>query len=275
MDGARSPEREERLMALLRDLVEEAGRGKAAEQLGVDRKTLWRCLRSGRLTPRLAGALEGRLPAVERTATAQLRERVTVLDRRLEAQAEELHAGVDKLRAGVEALGRAQAEALAQWERRLARVEASRTGGDGTARASPPPVKGAAPQVIGQRPAVERPWRYYPELVTRVPEPGEELVYGEATPVIVRWRAALAALRDSTRQLDRFDAEERVLELEIILLGEHGLTLPPVTYAWDDADRRHAVWKRKDALKALQTARDRALKLRRVRRVLTLGLWWN
>ena len=95
MDGATSPEREERLMAVLRDLVEEAGRGKAAEQLGIDRKTLWRCLRSGRLTPRLAGALERRLPAAERTATAQLRERVAVLERRVEAQAKELHAGVD------------------------------------------------------------------------------------------------------------------------------------------------------------------------------------
>ena len=100
-------------------------------------------------------------------------------------------------------------------------------------------------------------------------------MYGEATPVIVRWRAALAALRDSTRQLDRFDAEQRVLELEIIIIGEHGLTLPPVTYGWDDADRKHAVWKRKEALKALQAARDRALKLRRVRRILTRGLWWN
>ena len=262
-------------MAVLRDLVEEGGRGKAAEQLGVDRKTLWRCLRSGRLTPRLAGALERRLPAAERTATAQLRERVAVLERRLEGQAEELHAGVDSLRSGVEALGRAQAEALAQWERRLERVEAGRAGGNGTPPASPPPVQGAAPEVIGRRPAAERPWRYHPELVTRAPEPDEDLVYGEATPVIVRWRAAVVALRDSTRRFDRFDAERRVLELEIVIIGEYGLTLPPVSYGWDGAERRHAVWKRKEALKALEAARKRALKLRRVRRVLTLGLWWN
>ncbi len=32
----------------------------------------------------------------------------------------------------------------------------------------------------------------------------------------------------------------------------------------DEADRKHAVWKRKEALK-----------LRRVWRILTLGLWWN
>ena len=35
----------------------------------------------------------------------------------------------------------------------------------------------------------------------------------------------------------------------------------------DDADRRHAVLKRKESLKALQAARNRALKLGRVRRV--------
>lgn len=66
-----------------------------------------------------------------------------------------------------------------------------------------------------------------------------------------------------------------MLELEIIIIGEHGLTLPPVTYGWDDDDRRLAVWKRKQALRALEAARNRALKLRGVRRVLTLGLWWN
>ena len=159
-------------------------------------------------------------------ATAPLRECVTVLDRRLEAQAEELHAGVDALRSGIEALGRAQAEALTQWERRLARVEAGRAVSDGTPSASPPPVKGAAPQVIGRRPAVEHPWGYHPKLVTRAPEPGEELVYDEATPV---------------------------------------------PYAWGDADRRHAVWKRKEALKELEAARKRALKWR----ILTPGLWWN
>ena len=275
MDERMNPERETQLLALLRNLVEDLGRGRAAEELGVDRKTLWRCLRSRRLTTRLAGALEGRLPAAERTASAQLRERVAVLERRLEAQAEELRAGVDSLRAGVEALDRAQAEALAQWERRLARVEANRTAGGGTPPASPSPAQGAAPQVVGRRPAAERPWRYHPELVTRAPEPDEEFVYGEATPVIVRWRAAQVALRDSTRTFDRFDAEQRVLELEIVIIGEHGLTLPPVTYGWDAADRKHEVWKRKEALKALQAARERALKRRRWRRILTLGLWWN
>ena len=85
----------------------------------------------------------------------------------------------------------------------------------------------------------------------------------------------MAALRDSPRQLDRFDAEQRVLELEIVIIGEHGLTLPPGTYACSDADRRHTVRERKEALQAMQAAHDRALARCRVRRVLTLGLWWN
>ena len=62
-----------------------------------------------------------------------------MLERRLEAQAQELRAGVDRLRTAVEALSHAQAEALAQWERRLARVEAGRAAGGGTSSASPPP----------------------------------------------------------------------------------------------------------------------------------------
>lgn len=49
-----------------------------------------------------------------------------------------------------------------------------------------------------------------------------------------------------------------MLELETVIIGERGLTLPPVTYGWDDADRKHEVWKRKEALKALQAAHERA-----------------
>ena len=58
-DGTPSLEslRELRLRALLNDLVKDLGLGKAAEQFGVDRKTLWRWQRAAELPPRLAETL--------------------------------------------------------------------------------------------------------------------------------------------------------------------------------------------------------------------------
>ncbi len=69
-DGAPSIEnlRELRLRALLNDLVAGLGPVKAAEGLGVDRKTLWRSQGHGQMTPRLADALERML--LERAVAA-------------------------------------------------------------------------------------------------------------------------------------------------------------------------------------------------------------
>ena len=43
--------RELHMTALLNDVVGELGQVKAAERLGIDRKTLWRCMTTGKLTP--------------------------------------------------------------------------------------------------------------------------------------------------------------------------------------------------------------------------------
>ena len=83
MDGNETaePEGERALLANLRDLIDEAGHGAAARQLGVDRKTLWRALDSGRLTPRVRQALERRGDNPE---AVRRRSRVDALDRRMD-----------------------------------------------------------------------------------------------------------------------------------------------------------------------------------------------
>ena len=53
--------REVRLLGLLRDVVAGQGKVKAAETLGVSFRTLSRAGETGRLTPRLADALESHL----------------------------------------------------------------------------------------------------------------------------------------------------------------------------------------------------------------------
>ena len=69
-----------RLMALLKDMVRELGPVEAAEALGIDRKTVWRGLSKGRLSPRLADALERLLLSESVADAAGQLERIKALE---------------------------------------------------------------------------------------------------------------------------------------------------------------------------------------------------
>ena len=73
--------------------------------------------------------------------------------------------------------------------------------------------------------------------------------------------------------LDWLLVEERLLEVELELLEEHGLTLPPETYLLRGLDRGAQVNRRRKALHDAQRARRRLELLRPLRRVFTLGFW--
>ena len=134
----------------------------------------------------------------------------------------------------------------------------------GTAKAQPDNTAPAA------QPVVERPRRDYYDLVTAEAEPGEELVYGDAaTAVIVKWREARDAVPRTREGLDRLNARQRRLELEIELIEEHKLTLPPAAYPWDWGDRRQEVRRRNEMLDEVIVDR----KMLKLRRFLTLGIW--
>ncbi len=274
---------EPRLLDLLHDLVDELGPGRVAAQLRVDRKTLWRVLNTGRLTPRLMGTLERRERAAAGPDGARHRERGSALEQRVAALERELPARVDALRTEFEALASAQAEALRAWERRLSAVESRQsapvseptaTGTPDHGRAVPPPVKGVPQPVIGAKPQVQPPWRAHPEVITPESEEGEELVYGAATPLIVEWRQARAAFLDKGgSRVERASGWLRMCELALVLVGEHKLTLPPETYPWDKFRREKELWEQQQSLRDARRERRRALCWRFLRRLLTLGLW--
>ena len=115
--------------------------------------------------------------------------------------------------------------------------------------------------------------RRHPALVTLEPEPGEEQVYGEATPLIVEWRRVCGDFIEAKDRLSKAVAGERMRELQIAMIGDHQLTLPPATYPWDRFDRRDEVRRRTQALNRVRVERARAQLRRWLRRVLTLGLW--
>lgn len=270
-----NPPREPQLIPSLRALVEELGHGKAAERLGVDRKTLRRILQTGRISPRLADDVQRRLLADRRSEAERQREHLTALEDRVEGLARELHTGIEDVRGTVGALAEELRADLAGIRDEIRRPREGGSGQDAdwaAGTAAPPSVKGGPEQVIGQ-PAVQRPWRPYPQLVTAEQEAGEEFVYGEATPVIAEWREAIAALGQARRRPEQLDAERRVLELEVMLIEEHELTLPPAVYPWDRFDRRDEVWRKRRVLETIRGTRRQALLLRWARRVITLGLW--
>ena len=276
MDGSETPEREreQALLENLHDLIDEAGQGGAARQLGVDRKTLWRALDSGRLTPRVRQALERRVADPEaarrRSRLHALQRRTDLIDKDVEALAE----AVEALREEFRRLADLQAEALRAWERRLSAVESRQASGNtpespGASHAAP----GIAQPATG-RELVAKPRRDHAEVVTLRADEGEELVYGEAAPAVAEWRRQrIAHLDAGASRVERARALVRMLELELVLASGHELTLPPSTYPWDEPRRRDELLRRKFALVSARWELAQALFWRWMRLALTLGRW--
>ena len=227
-----------RLMALLRDLVGDVGQGEAADVLGIDRKTVWRSLGAGRLTPRLADALERLLLAGGGSAAARQREQVDALERRIDGLKNEMRRALAAVEGGVEALREERAEEMRGVRRRLAQVE-TRQGAQA-------------------------------ELATREPAGDDEAAFGPAWPLIVEWRGLKDSHPNQGKGLSWLVAEERLMAVEVALLEEHGLTLPPETQPLRGLERGSQLNWRRAAL--YDTRRARA-KRELLRRVLSLGLW--
>ena len=260
-----------RLMALLHEMVREKGNRGAAEALGLDPRTVASCMKAGRLSWRVREALERGLQSGAGSAAARQRKRNDALEGHIEELEGKLRSGFSEVRATVtgevKAMLEEQAKSLRRLELRLARLETGKAAQDGIERAS---SGGPEPEPTQRR--YVRP-RTYPQLVTLEAEPDEDLVYGEATPVIVEWRRVRAEFLKTRTTLDRTAVQEPMLELELAIAGEHGLTLPPASFPWDEFDRRDKVWELTQDLKRVRAERNRALLWRWLRRVLTFGLW--
>ena len=261
---------DERLVGLLRDLVGSDRKMKTAASLGVSYRTLDRALETGVLLPRIRDALKrlmleeggeaglrhrARVEALERRAEA-LEERVAELEQAQQAAAASTTAAVGGLARRLED-GAAAVEALAG---RLARVE--RWQGRGN-RGGP-----AADADAGRASGAGR------GVVTLEPQPDEAESYGAGMALVEEWRS-LVGRRGEGSRTDQALRRERVMELEIALIGEYGLALPPNTEPLHPSEReRYLGWRRRE-LADLRSERRRRVALRWLRRALTLGLWWR
>jgi len=254
-----------RLRALLNDLVHDLGPVKAAERLGIDRKTLWRSEGAGEMSPRLTEALERLL--LERAAADGLRvkaleERVAELERQLAAALAAVNGGSgdNSEHLGAEVVDGLRREFVREIQRLERRLEAR---------------IGAAPEAEAGRLKTDRNGsrRRYPNLVTREPADDDEEVFGAAWPLVEEWRRLWADHSASGRGLAWVSRRERILELEVALLEEHGLTLPPETAPLAGSERREQVSWRERELARVRTRRARLELLHGLRRLLTLGRW--
>ena len=249
--GGGGAKAEDPLIGFLRRLNKELGNTKTAKRLGVDRKTVWRALDAGRLTPRLRDALERERRAAEQAAERQaaggnqLELRVDAVERRLQDVEGQLASGLGGLREELAGL-RDEVRAMA-W---------TRPSGTGAQDAS----------------TLRSPHRTYPQVVTVEPLPDDEQVFGEAMPLVVEWREQRALFKAHWPTVGGLEAEVRMLELELELIEERRLTLPPRQLPWEWDQRRREVRRRAQRLGTARSNLRRARWRRTLRHLPSLGL---
>ena len=260
--------REIKLMGFLRELDRQEGRLAAAALLGVNYKTVARALDADRVTGRMADALELLLGAGGDSELERLRRQVRLLEERV-AALEERGDALPVAPAAGDGPGHVGEEGDGEVEKQAP----VRTGSDEnqSAPAQSPPT--APPRVAGlggTRPARRR--RVDPEMVTREPAGDDPENYGDAWPLVKEWRELKARLPVRGRSLSWLTGYERLLTLELAMLEEHGLTLPPQKEPVKGLERRdHTRWR----WKALDRTQVAIRKRKLLRRLLTLGAWWN
>ena len=243
---------EEKLRGFLQDLVEQEGRAEAAERLGVSERTVRRALVSPQLSPFMTESLQrqwdqvavAREPVIVREP-ANLPEQLRKLARRL---------------AELEEIADAQLDELWEVGHDLRQIRDAY---------APEPVPGTEGRLAAD--GMQR--RTIPGLVTVVPLPDDGDVFGEALPVVAEWRRTLRALDEPPDTLAWIGMTERLLRLEIQLIDDRQLTLPPAEGPWDDVRRENELQLRQHRLKQLRVQRLWTEPLHWTARLVTLGRW--
>ncbi len=252
-----------RLMALLQELVREKGYKGAARVLEIDPQTVTNSAKTGQLTRRVRDALERALQEGVGSAAERQRRRNEELEGRLK-ELEESH----------DALGKETRRRLSGIEREVASVrrDGPRGTGAGHAGAGPSPQDGGATGASDRRPPTRPSMRReHPDLATLEPADDDKEVFGDAWPLVVEWRAIRETHHNDGRGVAWLTEHVRLLEVELALLEEHGLTLPPEKQPLRGLDRSGQTSWRRTALFDTRRERRKAELLNRV----TFGLGWK
>ena len=254
-----------RLMTLLQELVRDKGYHGAARVLEIDQKTITESARTGVLTRRVRQALERALQEGVGSAAARQRERNDRLEERLQ-----------RLEQDHEALGKEARRRLAAVEGQVGGLRSKDGEGAGLAGTGKEDSGGSKVQVAGGE--SNPPWRppprgEYPDLATLEPADDDEQVFGDAWPLLVEWRELKRSHPNEGRGPAWLKDQQRLLELELALLEEHGMTLPPEQRPLRGFARSGQISWRRTALNDTRKARAKRELWLRVRRWFTPGRW--
>ena len=259
MDGEANANEEHvlTLRAVLHDLVRRKGRAEVARELGLDPRTVDACVDGEGMSWRVREALERTIGGDEAASAAVQRKRVGALERRVEALEKQLASHLNDAEGDSGASDEKQDQGNRQAERTPDAQEAAKAP-------APPPNEAQGPEytVLGRR--------LYPQLLYREPWPDDEQVYGEAWSLIEEWRELWNSHSNNGKGMKWLRTEERIRALEVAMLEQHGLTLPPEKQPLYGLDRRDQLIWRKETLREVR----RAVAWRHLlMKVVTCGLW--
>ena len=266
-NGADAPLSDGPLLDLLDALVESRGKVAAAEALRVNYRTMTNCYDSRRVSRRMRRALQefrdarGVEVEVGDGDDVSTDSQVEALGKRaaeLEEENRELRELVEAQSVQLEAL---QGQISGLEEEEHSAGDAERVGVDEVDGQRPPPRRGAGPPNVG--------------VVTLETQPDEEEAFGPAVALVVEWRSLRNPAARLGNRVERAQTAERRWELEVELLRDFHLTLPPETEPLDDSRRADHIRWRLEALAEARRELARAKRIRVLRRILTLGLWWR
>ena len=289
-----------RMMAVLQESVRTRGERATADWLGIDRRTLVTCLEQGELSLKIRVALDNELRSEIDSEQAEIRALVGRQGEKiddLEGQVADFAGDFERLETAIKAAREELNRELRGLTRRMERLNtrevqetaggAARppTGSGGvkagaarTGRAGNPLVAESTAPKIEAPESPTRPWfppRDYKDVVTIEPATDDSYVYGKAWPMVREWRMLRRGQSPGGKSLSWLKAEERLLLVEMSLLDEHKLTLPPEKQPIDDFWRQHIMnWRRND-LHDIGTRIRRRKLLRWVRRLATFEAWWG
>ena len=253
------------LLDLLDALVNDRGRVAAAEALGVNYRTMMACYDSRNVSRRMRQALAEFRDAGEASGTEVDSDGAADEVETLRQMVAELEEEARGLRGLVET----QAGQLEELWRRVAAPEGKgrqpgdtdTDGVDGRQQDWWPPSRGHGLPDAG--------------VVTLEEQPDEEQAFGPAVPLVVEWRALRTGVEALGSRVDRARATVRRWELEVAMLEDFRLTLPPETESLNASRREDHVRWREEALAAARRELGKAERVRLLRRIFTLGIWWK
>ena len=270
VDGRGQEGEDAPLLDLLDALVDDRGRVAAAEALGVNYRTVARCQQSRRVSRRMRQVLQEFREAQEVGDDGPGVVAVDSPGEDVEETQQDRVATLEQENRALRATVEAQAKELEALRRRVAELEdLTQTPGEADA------VDGGDGHSGAWRPPRRRPGMPDAGVVTLEEQPDEEHAFGPAAPLVAEWRETRARMGDGSagNRVDRAVASVRRWELEVEMLRDWQLTLPPETEPLDESRRKDHVCRRAEAEAQARRELARAERARLLRRLVTLGMW--